>query len=113
MHGGVNTRNTTVPPDPSQGIDGRNNSDRDELSRSLYAARRAAGLGQIEAATRAGTSQNKVSRVENGKGLLTVAEAAALLTVHGVHGGERRRAVGDHPVADAGSGAATARLPPV
>jgi transcriptional regulator with XRE-family HTH domain len=54
-------------------------------------ARRAAGLGQIEAARRAGTSQNKVSRVENGKGLLTAAEAAALLTVYGVQGDERRR----------------------
>jgi transcriptional regulator with XRE-family HTH domain len=67
------------------------NDDRDELSRSLHAARRAAGLGQIEAATRAGTSQNKVSRVENGRGLLTPAEARALLTVYGVHGDERRR----------------------
>src|SRR5262245_59099966 len=65
--------------------------DRDELSRSLYAARRAAGLGQIEAATRARTSQNKISRVENGMGLLTPAEAQALLTVYGVHGDERRR----------------------
>ncbi len=52
---------------------------------------RAAGVGQIEAARRAGTSQNKVSRVENGKGLLTVDEAAALLTVYGVHAVERRR----------------------
>jgi hypothetical protein len=59
---------------------GDDNDDRDELSRSLVAARRAAGLGQIEAAKRAGTSQNKVSRVENGKGLLTAAEAAALFT---------------------------------
>lgn len=67
------------------------NDDRDELSRSLYAARRAAGIGQIEAAKRARTSQNKVSRVENGKGLLTTAEAAALLTVYGVHGDQRRR----------------------
>ncbi|MGH4017615.1 MAG: Scr1 family TA system antitoxin-like transcriptional regulator [Gemmatimonadales bacterium] len=70
---------------------GADNDDRDELSRSLYAARRVAGLGQVEAAKRAGTSQNKVSRVENGKGLLTAAEAAALLTVYGVHGEERRR----------------------
>jgi transcriptional regulator with XRE-family HTH domain len=70
---------------------GDDNDHRDELSRSLYVARRAAGLGQVEAAKRAGTSQNKVSRVENGKGLLTKAEAAALLTVYGVHGDERRR----------------------
>ncbi|MGH3853248.1 MAG: helix-turn-helix domain-containing protein [Pseudonocardiaceae bacterium] len=70
---------------------GDDNDRRGELSRSLYVARRAAGLGQIEAARRAGTSQNKVSRVENGKGLLTEAEAAALLTVYGVHGDERRR----------------------
>ncbi len=69
----------------------REDNSRDELSRLLYEARRAAGLGQIEAAKRAGTSQNKVSRVENGKGLLTVAEAAALLTVYGVHGDDRRR----------------------
>lgn len=70
---------------------GDDNDHRDELSRLLYVARRAAGLGQIEAARRAGTSQNKISRVENGKGLLTAAEAAALLTVYGVHGDERRR----------------------
>ncbi len=74
-------------------LTGRDNDDRDELSRSLYAARRAAGLGQIEAATRAGTSQNKISRVENGKGLLTAAEAAALLTVYGVDGDDRRRII--------------------
>jgi len=74
-------------------LTGRDNDDRDELSRSLYAARRAAGLGQIEAATRAGTSQNKISRVENGKGLLTAAEAAALLTVYGVDGEDRRRII--------------------
>jgi transcriptional regulator with XRE-family HTH domain len=61
------------------------------MARSLYAARRAAGLGQVEAAKRARTSQNKVSRVENGKGLLTEAEATALLTVYGVHADERRR----------------------
>lgn len=67
------------------------NDDRDELGRSLYAARRAAGLGQVEAAKRARTSQNKVSRVENGKGLLTATEGAALLTVYGVRGDERRR----------------------
>lgn len=70
---------------------GHDKDDRDELSRSLYAARLAAGLGQIEAAKRAGTSQNKISRVENGKGLLTEAEAGALLTVYGVHGDERHR----------------------
>ncbi len=70
---------------------GQDDDDRDELGRSLYAARRAAGLGQIEAARRARTSQNKVSRVENGKGLLTEAEATALLTVYGVHGDERHR----------------------
>lgn len=70
---------------------GSDDEGRDELSRSLYAARRAAGLGQVEAATRAGTSQNKISRVENGKGLLTPAEAGALLTVYGVYGAERRR----------------------
>ncbi|MGH3827360.1 MAG: helix-turn-helix domain-containing protein [Pseudonocardiaceae bacterium] len=70
---------------------GADNDHRGELSRSLYVARRAAGLGQIEAARRAGTSQNKVSRVENGKGLLTEAEAAALLTAYGVHGDERHR----------------------
>lgn len=70
---------------------GPESDDRDELSRVLHAARRAAGLGQIEAATRAGTSQNKISRVENGKGLLTTAEAEALLTVYGVHGHERHR----------------------
>lgn len=69
----------------------RDNDNRDELGRLLYAARRAAGLGQVEAANRAGTSQNKVSRVENGKGLLTEAEAAALLAVYYVHGDERRR----------------------
>lgn len=68
---------------------GPESDDRDELSRTLHAARRAAGLGQIEAATRAGTSQNKISRVENGKGLLTTAEAEALLTVYGVQGEER------------------------
>jgi hypothetical protein len=50
---------------------GAKDDDRDELSRSLYAARHTAGLGQIEAARRARTSQNKISRVENGKGLLT------------------------------------------
>lgn len=65
--------------------------DRGELSRSLYAARRAAGLGQIETAKRARTSQNKISRAENGKGLLTMAEAAALLEVYGLHEDERRR----------------------
>lgn len=70
---------------------GQYSDDRDQLGRSLYAARRAAGLGQVEAARRARTSQNKVSRVENGKGLLTEAEATALLTVYGVHGDERRR----------------------
>ena len=70
---------------------GQGNDGRDELGRSLYAARRAAGLGQVEAARRAKTSQNKVSRVENGKGLLTEAEAAALLAVYGVHDEERRR----------------------
>ncbi|MGQ0775583.1 MAG: Scr1 family TA system antitoxin-like transcriptional regulator [Pseudonocardiales bacterium] len=70
---------------------GPDNDDRDELSRSLYLARRGAGLGQVEAAKRAGTSQNKVSRVENGKGLLTLAEAEALLTVYSVYGDERRR----------------------
>ncbi|HEU0087480.1 MAG TPA: helix-turn-helix transcriptional regulator [Pseudonocardiaceae bacterium] len=70
---------------------GHNNDDRDELSRALHAARTTAGLGQIEAARRARTSQNKISRVENGKGLLTIAEAEALLTVYGVHGDERRR----------------------
>lgn len=69
----------------------RDNDDRDELSRSLLAARRAAGLGQIEAARRARTSQNKVSRVENGKGLLTTVEAESLLAVYGVRGGERHR----------------------
>ncbi len=72
-------------------LTGHDSDDRDELSRSLYAARRAANLGQIEAAKRAGTSQNKISRVENGKGLLTEAEAAALLTAYGVHGDDRRR----------------------
>ncbi len=72
-------------------LTGPDNDDRDELSRSLYAARRAADLGQIEAAKRAGTSQNKISRVENGRGLLTAAEAAALLTVYDIHGDERRR----------------------
>ncbi len=45
----------------------------------------------IETAKRAGTSQNKVFRVENGKDLLTAAEAATLLTVYGVHGDERCR----------------------
>ncbi|MGH3799375.1 MAG: helix-turn-helix domain-containing protein [Pseudonocardiaceae bacterium] len=65
--------------------------DRDELSQALYAARRAAGLGQIEAAKRARTSQNKISRAETGKGLLTLDEAKALLTVYGVHGAERSR----------------------
>lgn len=65
--------------------------DWDELSRSWSAARRAVGLGQIEAAKRAGSSQNKVSRVQNGKGLLTVAEAEALLRVYGVYGEQRRR----------------------
>lgn len=70
---------------------GADDEDRDELSRSLYAARRAAGLGQVEAAKQARTSQNKISRVENGKGLLTMAEAAALLDVYDVHGHERHR----------------------
>jgi transcriptional regulator with XRE-family HTH domain len=70
---------------------GGGNNNRDELGRSLYEARRAAGLGQVEAAKRARTSQNKISRVENGKGLLTEAEAAALLTVYSVHSDERRR----------------------
>ncbi|MGH3797277.1 MAG: Scr1 family TA system antitoxin-like transcriptional regulator [Pseudonocardiaceae bacterium] len=69
---------------------GPDNDDRDELSRALHAARRTAGLGQIEAVTQAGTSQNKISRVENSKGLLTTAEAEALLTVYSVRGHERR-----------------------
>lgn len=81
---------------------GHDGDDRDELSRLLYAARRAVSLGQIEAAKLAGTSQNKVSRVENGKGLLTAAEAAALLTVYGVHGDERRRIMTLVEVARAG-----------
>lgn len=81
---------------------GHDNDDRDELSRLLYAARRTAGFGQTEAARRAGTSQNKISRMENGKGLLTVAEAAALLKIYGVYGNERRRIMTLVEVARAG-----------
>ncbi len=66
-------------------------NDRDELSKSLAAARRAAGLGQVEAARAAGLSQNKISRVEHGKGLLQPGEAAALLSAYGIRGAERRR----------------------
>jgi transcriptional regulator with XRE-family HTH domain len=63
----------------------------DELSTVLAEARRAAGLRQQEAAQAAGISQNKISRVEHGKGLLKPKEASALLSAYRIHGAERRR----------------------
>jgi transcriptional regulator with XRE-family HTH domain len=63
----------------------------DDLATLLATARRAVGLGQVEAAKAAGISQNKISRVEHGKGLLQPEEAAALLSAYKVRGAERRR----------------------
>jgi transcriptional regulator with XRE-family HTH domain len=71
---------------------GKHNIDRDELGRTLFEAREAAGVRQADAATAAGVSQNKISRIEHKQGhLLTQPEAAALLSLYKVRGEERRR----------------------
>lgn len=63
----------------------------DELSTALYEARRNAGLSQPAVADQTDLSQNKISRVEHNKGLLSSDEARQLLDVYGIRGSERRR----------------------
>jgi len=64
---------------------------RDELSQLLKSLREKAGLGQVEAGTRSGTSQGSVSRWENGQ-VPRLGDLQALLRVYGAGDDDSRRA---------------------
>jgi transcriptional regulator with XRE-family HTH domain len=61
---------------------GERGGGRDELSRTLIAMRRAAGLTQAEAGERTGIGQRKISRFENALYLPTLDELNALLRTY-------------------------------
>ncbi len=68
-----------------------NERDADELSRSLRELRAHTGMGQIPAARSAGISQAKLSRAENGQGVLRSNELVALLAAYDVSQAMRER----------------------
>lgn len=68
-------------------------SDRDELSRSLLALRKSAGLHQTAVAAAAGLSQSQVSRAEQGRRLLDPEEVARFAKACKAPSAERARLV--------------------
>lgn len=60
-----------------------------ELSRSLVALRKAAGLRQVDVVTRTTLSQAQLSRIERGKSLPTEAETRALADLYGAEPAHR------------------------
>ncbi|TQN32918.1 helix-turn-helix protein [Haloactinospora alba] len=68
---------------------GHGPTDRARLARALREARRAAGIGGIEAGRRAGISQSKVSKVERGLLVPTVSDVQALSEVYGLAAADR------------------------
>ncbi|MGH3929686.1 MAG: helix-turn-helix domain-containing protein [Pseudonocardiaceae bacterium] len=64
---------------------------RDELSRTLRQLRQAAGLSGVEAGRRAGFSQAKVSRIENGVNVPTSDDVTTLAKVYDASADDRRR----------------------
>lgn len=69
----------------------RTTGGRDELSRTLRQLRQAAGLSGAEAGRRAGFSQAKVSRIENGVNVPTPDDVTTLVRVYNASADDRRR----------------------
>lgn len=64
---------------------------KDELRRLLHGLRSAAGLSTRDVGARAGWSQAKVSRLENGRNLPSVADTRTLAEIYGADSGTKAR----------------------
>ncbi|MGW6279085.1 helix-turn-helix domain-containing protein [Kribbella sp. NPDC055071] len=65
-----------------------------DLGTELRALRRRAGLGGVEAALRAGVSQSKISKLENGRLRPDPDDVRTLCEIYGVPAGERDNLIG-------------------